>query len=588
MASGCGQDSLAESESWAHAEEAIGNGEIAHPFASGTTSGEAKAVLDLGNCTATLIARDWVLTAAACNPSVGGKVTGRRPGTSIERHIDEVWFHPDTDAALLHLDAPITDVSPTPLYSGTMASLKDQSLTCYGYGQRAATGYCDESRPCPSGQWCGHGNWCLTPSTDLRFANGFRVDNTAIQMAPGQGRYYFGFPRDWGMLLPGDSGGPCFLNGKQVGFATNSWLSHSTGIPAGSGGASFDLGTGYDHAAGGKSSRSAVGYNHAVGIPAILEWIRATTHWVDATNTLPNYSIPTGRISDTGNCYSCTANAEGGGALNEHAGNLCYYNDRWSCFVSNGSAEQRYENYRVLTGDEQATYWSATTSASEPPRDAVHAGWITDSGNCFVCRADHLGNKHAGKLCKYDNRWSCLIGNGGVAQRFESYEVMHDRSRVWHNKPLFDWNHWDPANTGAIAAGQISDSGTCYACSVDIAQGRTTNTHGGKLCNYNDRWSCFIGNGGAAQRFEDYKVLMGASATQNTYSWTNMSSTQAVPANAVWSGKIQGSDCYVCRGNDHGNTHIGKLCAYDNQWICSAANGSIEQPFTQFEVMLNP
>jgi hypothetical protein len=105
-------------------------------------------------------------------------------------------------------------------------------------------------------------------------------------------------------------------------------------------------------------------------------------------------------------------------------GKLCKYDNRWSCFIGNGGTEQRYDDYKMLVGAVGSFNWTATTSASVPPTDSVWGGWLPDSGDCFVCRATLDGNQHVGKACKYDNRWSCFIGNGGIEQRYENYEVL--------------------------------------------------------------------------------------------------------------------------------------------------------------------
>jgi hypothetical protein len=157
----------------------------------------------------------------------------------------------------------------------------------------------------------------------------------------------------------------------------------------------------------------------------------AANEWTDWTSTQagpPSNAVAAGHVIDSGTCYPCSAKHYGGGAWNTHPGKLCQSTGRFSCFIGNGGVEQRYETYKVLTGNPLEFGWVSTTSANALPSNALWGGWVVDSGDCYVCRAWHYGggawNLHPGKLCNYGGRYSCFIGNGGVEQRYENYDVM--------------------------------------------------------------------------------------------------------------------------------------------------------------------
>jgi Trypsin/PEP-CTERM motif len=100
-----------------------------------------------------LITPDWVLTASHT------LVAGGRPDTTFTiggetRNIAQAIRNPNFtgqiedgyDVALLKLDAPITNVTPAQLYTGTAASLQGQTLTYVGYG-RSGTGSTGDTIP---------------------------------------------------------------------------------------------------------------------------------------------------------------------------------------------------------------------------------------------------------------------------------------------------------------------------------------------------------------------------------------------------------------------------------------------------------
>ncbi len=149
-------------------------------------------------------------------------------------------------------------------------------------------------------------------------------------------------------------------------------------------------------------------------------------NWVPGPNP-PRNAIVGGHISDTPNpVYICRASHSG----NLHAGKAAFYNGRWSCFIGNGGAEQKFDSFEILTGDSAAFSWSGNLT-NRIPDNAVVGGHISDTPNpVYICRASHSGNLHPGKAAFYSGRWACYIGNGGAEQKFESYEVLQKKPAV--------------------------------------------------------------------------------------------------------------------------------------------------------------
>jgi len=90
-----------------------------------------------------LISPNWVLTAAHTIPSGAPTPTDTWTFGGEIRGIAQAIRNPNSDGqiangfdvALHRLDSPITTIAPAPLYTGTAASLIDQTLTYVGYGK---------------------------------------------------------------------------------------------------------------------------------------------------------------------------------------------------------------------------------------------------------------------------------------------------------------------------------------------------------------------------------------------------------------------------------------------------------------------
>ena len=179
-------------------------------------------------------------------------------------------------------------------------------------------------------------------------------------------------------------------------------------------------------------------------------------------------------------------------------------------------------------------------------------------------------------------RWSCFIGNGGVEQRYESYDVLaRDLSMRWQSAT-------NTLPAGAIQGGTIVGLPS-YICQARIKGGTQYNTHIGKLWRDNGVWKCFIGNGGVEQAFGQYRALVGASNT--TWAATTSTLLPVTNVSTIWGGNVEDSgDCFVCRayhsGGGYDNTHVGKACRVSlTVTPCFIGNGGVEQRYDSYEII---
>jgi hypothetical protein len=136
-------------------------------------------------CSGTLLSDRWVVTVGHCDLATSPATVVYRG--SETRTAIRVVKHPnvDLDVALVELSSPFPNVWPTSMYPWSPQTLVGKDVTCYGYG---------------------HNTIPLSGQTTLR-QGVMRVveahsDDLVFSRAPGRDQ----------MILPGDSGGGCFLN----------------------------------------------------------------------------------------------------------------------------------------------------------------------------------------------------------------------------------------------------------------------------------------------------------------------------------------------------------------------------------------
>jgi hypothetical protein len=190
--------------------EYIIGGELSRAFAA---AGALVSYSGSVFCTATLVTRELVLTAAHCVHQTSAQsmffVIGSEPlSPSAQSAVSRITVHPEwvgsvnygSDLAVLRLTTPIDNVKPAVLYAGAASALVGQDMTLVGYGASAS--------PACDGRGVGAG---------ARRQVKVRVDKVAAQWIS----YAF---RGTG-ACNGDSGGPAFIqiSGKWRQVGVTSW-----------------------------------------------------------------------------------------------------------------------------------------------------------------------------------------------------------------------------------------------------------------------------------------------------------------------------------------------------------------------------
>ncbi|MFI1170417.1 FG-GAP-like repeat-containing protein [Streptomyces melanogenes] len=171
-----------------------------HPYTVKLSIGEEPA---RRGCSAVLVDKEWLATAASCFAPAGGKAASGKPtrptiATLVDgeqRTVTELKVHDGRDLALARLDRPTTGIKPVPLADKLV---DPNDLTVIGYGRTES-------------EWVPERMRKASPSLLGTTSTTFAVGNAPI--------------------CPGDAGGPVIENGRLVGISSRSTLHFCLGNP---------------------------------------------------------------------------------------------------------------------------------------------------------------------------------------------------------------------------------------------------------------------------------------------------------------------------------------------------------------------
>jgi hypothetical protein len=363
----------------------------------------------------------------------------------------------NVDAELLHLDRVFPDVPRIALYTGTIDSLMNKLVSVWGFGAKDAYGSCSTDADCTRGGNCDtRVGVCLIASDELRYA----TNRSISAITPPFFGYLAG--AELQQALPGDSGGPCFLDGAIVGI--NKDYTASGGYPNSS----------------------------AVAIPAVRDWVLATINkpiqqwsrdYSDAQgwNSAEYYygTIAYTDINKDGSADVCGRGADGiwcGLSGPNGLGAMTLWNSYFSNAVGWNIAPYYYSTIKFpdLDGDRQADvcgrasdgiHCALSNGATGFGNGATASVWTTlfdNSGNntlpanwTTIDFPDLNGDKKADVCGRTETGVWCALSNGSSFGAPALWSGYFSDVNGWNSQPYY---------YGTIRFADVSGDGKADVC----------------------------------------------------------------------------------------------------------------------------
>lgn len=168
----------------------------------------AQATVELSNCTGVLVKPEWVLTAKHCEIEKDSTVKIGLRGSKEKKTVRKVINNPNVDVSLVKLSSPSRRAQPVNIYNTSEKLPVGTKTTIYGWGM---TGFIFT--------W-----W-------LRKSQGKIVNNSpSFRLVPNR-QGFTNRLNGWSKIMPGDSGGPLFVDNKLYGIVSGGGLANNVKTP---------------------------------------------------------------------------------------------------------------------------------------------------------------------------------------------------------------------------------------------------------------------------------------------------------------------------------------------------------------------
>ena len=168
----------------------------------------ANATVKVENCTGVLVDNNWVMTAKHCKVQPNSEVKIGLHSKKEIKTVRKVIDHSSLDVSLLKLSSNVKSASPVKVLDTKEKLPIGTKTTAYGWGM---TGFV-------------HAWW-------LRSASGKIIDNDPYSSLIDNYQGTTNRLNGWSKIMPGDSGGPLFVNNQLYGIVSGGRLANNVKIP---------------------------------------------------------------------------------------------------------------------------------------------------------------------------------------------------------------------------------------------------------------------------------------------------------------------------------------------------------------------